>query len=107
MAMHRSSSFKLSSEAQDDLIKIRHYTLSQWGSEQSKTYLLALQHIFELLSEAPKMGRKRADLADTVFSFPHASHVIYYEHQIECILVIAVLHKSRVPNVHLESRGVD
>ncbi len=101
------ANYRLTSDAREDLINIRHYTLTQWGSHQSEKYLSELQHTIQLLSEAPEMGKKRPDISANTFSFPHASHVIYYLMHDEFLLVFAVLHKSMVPNNHLESRAVD
>ncbi len=98
--------FRLSSDAQTDLINIRHYTLKNWGSEQSEKYLTELQQTIELLAASPKMGKKRADISTEDLSFPYASHVIYYALQSDCLLVFAVLHKSMVPNNHLDGRHV-
>ena len=96
--------YKLTKDAQEDLIKIRQYTVTQWGRTQSKLYLSELQHTISLLSEAPEMGKKRPDVSVDAYSFPHASHVIYYVLHNHHLLVFAVLHKSMVPNNHLEDR---
>ncbi|PHS26343.1 MAG: plasmid stabilization protein [Methylophaga sp.] len=96
--------FRLSSDAQTDLINIRHYTLKNWGSEQSEKYLTELQQTIELLASSPEMGKKRVDVSNDTLSFPHASHVIYYSVQNDHLLVFAVLHKSMVPNNHLKNR---
>ncbi|MBL1321203.1 MAG: type II toxin-antitoxin system RelE/ParE family toxin [Methylophaga sp.] len=98
------ATFRLSSDAQTDLINIRHYTLKNWGSEHSKKYLSELQQTIELLSDSPEMGKKRTNVSIDTLSFPHASHVIYYVLQNDCLLVFAVLHKSMVPNNHLANR---
>lgn len=94
------ATFRLSSDAQTDLINIRHYTLKKWGVEQSRKYLSGLQQTIELLLDPQEMGKKRTD----TLSFPHASHVVYYGLQSDFLLVFAVLHKSMVPNNHLENR---
>lgn len=99
--------YKLTKDAQADLIQIRHYTLSQWGNKQSKLYLLELQQIITLLSEAPEMGKKRPDVSKDAFSFPHGSHVFYYVLHTDYLLVFAILHKAMVPNNHLENRSID
>ena len=97
-------SYRLTPDAQSDLIKIRRYTLTGWGSSQSKKYLSKLRQTIRLLSKTPKLGKQRPDITAGVFSFPHASHVIYcviHEHQ---LVVFGVLHKRMVPLNHLENR---
>ena len=96
--------YKLTKDAQADLIHIRQYTLSQWGSKQSKIYLSELHQTIILLSESPEIGKKRLDVSTSTYSFPYASHIIYYELQHEHLLVFSVLHKSMVPNNHLANR---
>ncbi len=96
--------FRLSLDAQADLMNIRQYTLENWGSKQSEKYLIELQQTIELLASSPDMGKKRLDISINTLSFPHASHVIYYCVENNYLLVFAVLHKSRVPNTHLENR---
>ena len=69
--------YRLTSNAQSDLIEIRRYTLTQWGSLQSKKYLSELRQAIALLSDRPAIGKLRPDLSQGVFSLLHTSHVIY------------------------------
>ena len=96
--------FRLTRDAKADLIKIRHYTIKQWGIKQSQKYLSDLRQTIELLAETPALGRSRQDVGSEVFSFPHASHVIYYFAHKQKIVVFGVLHKSMVPQNHLTDR---
>lgn len=96
--------YRFTADAQSDLIKIRRYTLKQWGSVQSKKYLSELRQTIGLLSETPTIGKQRSDISSDVFSFPHVSHVIYYMLHKKQLLVFGVLHKSMVPGIHLDER---
>ena len=97
-------SYRFTAEAQSDLIKIRGYTLKQWGGKQSKKYLSELRQTIRLLSETPAIGKQRSDISSDVFSFRHVSHVIYYMLHKNQLVVFGVLHKGMVPNIHLEYR---
>ncbi len=97
-------SYRLTSDAQSDLIEIRRYTLTQWGVSQSKKYLSELRQTINLLSDAPALGKQRSDIAVDIFSFPHASHIIYYVMDKHQLVVFGVLHKRMVPLNHLENR---
>ena len=99
--------YRFTPDAQSDLVEIRRFTLAQWGSEQSKKYLSELRQVIRLLSETPKMGRQRPKLGLDVFSFPHSSHVIYYQYSVKQLVVFAVLHKSMVPGSHLDDREIN
>ena len=102
--MTNARNYRLTPDAQSDLIEIHRYTLVQWGSVQSKKYLSELRQIMSLLSETPKMGTQRLELGAEIFSFPHSRHVIYYQCHGKPLIVFGILHKSMVPMVHLEDR---
>ena len=104
--MTNAHDYRLTIDAQSDLIEIRSFTLAHWGRKQSEKYLSDLRQIIRILSEAPKMGKQRPKLGLEVFSFPHASHVIYYQVRGKQLVVFAVLHKSMVPIAHLEAREI-
>ena len=98
--------YRLTPDAQFDLIDIRRYTLKQWGSSQSKHYLSALQKTIRLLAETPSLGKKRLEIGARVLSFPHVSHIIYYVMHERQLVVFGVLHKRMVPMNHLVERNV-
>jgi len=102
--MTNARPYRLTPDAQSDLIEIRRYTLVEWGSEQSKKYLSELRQIMSLLSETPRMGTQRSELSVETFSFPHSRHVIYYQCSGKQIIVFGILHKSMLPMAHLEDR---
>ncbi|WP_247146749.1 type II toxin-antitoxin system RelE/ParE family toxin [Escherichia coli] len=98
--------YHLTPDAQSDLIGIHRFTLAQWGTTQSKTYLSGLRQTIQLLAETPTLGKNRPEVRMNVFSFPYSSHVIYYiqhEHQ---FVVFGILHKSMVPLAHLAEREI-
>jgi toxin ParE1/3/4 len=74
----RITSYRLTPDAQADLIEIRRCTLEQWGEIQSKKYLFELRQTIRLLSETPAIGKQRPDIGSDIYSFPGASHIIYY-----------------------------
>lgn len=98
------TAYRLTPDAQTDLIEIRRYTLKQWGAEQSKKYLLELRQTIRVLSETPTLGKQRHEVGVDVFSFPYVSHVIYYIVNKQQIVIFGVLHKSMLPLIHLENR---
>ena len=99
--------YRLTPDAQSDLLEIHRYSLAQWGSRQSEKYLKELRQLIRLLSASPGMGKARPDLGTNVLGFSHSSHVIYYQLHHEQIVIFAVLHKSMVPESHLENRKAD
>lgn len=98
--------YRLTPDAQSDLIEIRRFTLQQWGQAQSQKYLSELRKTIRLLSDTPSLGKSRPEVGANVLSFPHVSHVIYYVVHEQRLVVFGVLHKRMVPVNHLIGREV-
>ena len=97
--------YQLTGEAQSDIREIRDYTIRNWGIQQSTDYLTRLRQVLTNLAEMPGIGQHRAeDLGAGVYSFPYVSHMVYYSTANTGIIVLAVLHQSRVPANHLTPR---
>lgn len=99
-------SYRLTPDAQSDLIGIRQHTVKQWGVAQSRKYLSELRQTIRLLAESPSVGTARPEVGPEILSFPHVSHVIYYVLHERQIIVFGVLHKRMVPLGHLAEREV-
>lgn len=96
--------YRLTPDAQSDLIEIRRVTVKQWGVAQSQKYTSALRQTIRLLAETPAMGKFRPDVGSNVLSFLHVSHVIYYAVHKQQLVVFGILHKRMVPFNHLTGR---
>lgn len=99
--------YRITPDAQADLLEIRQYTTQQWGIVQARKYLSELRRMMCLLAEAPSLGKSRPEVATKVLSFPHVSHVVYYIVHEQQIVIFAVLHKQMVPMKHLIARRSD
>jgi toxin ParE1/3/4 len=100
------ATYRLTPDAQSDLIEIRRYTVQQWGPAQSQKYLSDLRKTIRLLAETPSLGKSRPEVETDVLSFPHVSHVIYYMVHEQQLVIFGVLHKRMVPFNHLVEREV-
>ncbi len=98
--------YRLTPDAQADLVEIRRFTLIRWGVEQSRKYLAELRQSMRLLSATPTLGKNRPEIGPCVHSFPHGSHVIYYLIHENQLVVFGVLHKQMVPDRHLDQRSM-
>ena len=96
--------YRLTKDAGRDLSAIREFTIRQWGEKQSRKYIVELRKTLTLLSDNPLIGSRRSDIGEGIYSFPHASHVIYYLLEKKYLIVTGVLHSSMVPANHLEGR---
>jgi len=89
------SSFKLSTKAKSDLLKLARYTQLTWGTTQRNNYLKILDNIFQLLANEPNLGVNCDHIREGYSKYPQVSHVIYYkEHKTHQILIVRILHKS-------------
>ncbi len=103
--MISKAKYRFTPEAQEDLINIHQYTSIQWGKDQSKKYLSEMRQTIKALSVTPEIGKQREEIGINIFSFPHASHVIYYTLCNQQMVIFAVLHKRMVPFSHLHNRN--
>ena len=95
------SHFRLTKQAQTDLINIRKFTVAEWGEAQSNKYLSGLSNTIELLAQSPKLGKHRPDVSNETFSHPYNSHAIYYLIHNKTIVIFGILHQKMVPTNHL------
>lgn len=100
------SNYRLTPDAQSELIDIRHFTLKQWGEVQSQKYLSELQQTLRLLATTPSLAKPRPDVGEEVLSFPYVSHVIYCMVHEQQLVVFGILHKRMVPTNHLDGREI-
>lgn len=98
--------YRLTPDAQSDLIDIRRYTIEQWAKAQAQKYLSELRQAIRLLAETPSLGKSRTDVGEDILSFPHVSHVLYYLVHEGQLVVFGVLHKRMVPVHHFDGREV-
>ncbi len=86
--------FTLSSEANADLLEIWVY-IAERSIESADRMVDSIREKCQLLADSPAMGRKRAELAEGLRSFPVGHYVIYYRQTDDGILVVRVLHGAR------------
>ncbi len=91
----------LSERAAQDLIDIYLYTLEKHGASQAEAYSSDLEHTLSLLAENPKMGRVDQRLRGEVRRHEHDSHIIVFEESASGVLVLAVLERHMVPELHV------
>lgn len=95
------SSYRLTRQAEDDLIDIFLYSIEQFGPQQAARYKEELKSCFALLATRPRMGRPAATIAEGVRRHEHRSHVILYELQDDLVLILAVIHASSIRRLEI------
>lgn len=97
---------QLTTDAKQDLVEIRRFTVKKWGEAQSRKYIDELLQVFRLIAASPSIGKSCPDVGLGISRYPHASHVIYYAILNEGPVVFGVLHKRMVPATHLADRQI-
>lgn len=95
------TSYGLTQRARSDLFEIFLYGYEQFGVRQAEAYADGLDHVFRLLAENPRMGRKAEAIAPGVRRHEHGSHVILYEATDTGVLILAVVHSRSVRRLSL------
>ena len=95
--------YSLSAKAADDLDGIYEYTILNFGIEQAQAYLSGLQERFQILSEAPRLGRSAEKLAPKLRRYEYQSHVIFYVPEGKGVHIVRILHESMDVARHLQT----
>ncbi len=96
--------YYLTSDAQQDIIFIRRYTLKQWGITQSAKYIQKLRETLILLTKYPNLGKPIYDLPKKVYGYPCQKHIIYYFFHQQKLFIFAILHQYTSALPHLMNR---
>jgi toxin ParE1/3/4 len=92
--------YSFTPEALEALNNIVLYTLAKWGKPQARNYVDGLNLLASRLAETPQLGRPRSELHQSLFSFPYASHILYYILNVKGITILRVLHKNMDTTKH-------
>lgn len=82
--------YKLTLEAQRDLQGIARYTKRQWGKKQRDQYIGRLKLRIEWLAENPRLGKRRFEIFDGLYSFPEGEHLIFYRTLADRIDIVGI-----------------
>jgi len=94
-------SFRLTREAEADIVDIYRYSVENFGEAQADTYHDGLSDCFRLLADTPLIGRDYGFLRPGLRRYEHASHSVYYRLADTGILILRVLHRRMDPARHL------
>lgn len=94
------SGYRLSAKASADLKAIYLYGEEQFGRVQAVTYARGMEAKLTLLAGRPGIGRARPEVDPLTRSFPHESHIIYYETHQDGTFVLRILHGTQDPARH-------
>lgn len=89
------STYRLSKDADRDLLVIHQYTEEIFGEDQASVYINGLFGTLKLLAEKPGMARKRPDIRPNIRSFSYKSHIILFVELSKGIGIARILHGSQ------------
>lgn len=95
--------YKLTPEAENDLIEIYVYGFQKFGEMQAEKYFSELEGCFQILSEKPLISRERTEFTPSVRIHHHGRHLVIYIIQNNQVLIVRVLHDSMDLQQHLSS----
>jgi toxin ParE1/3/4 len=85
--------FRLSVEAEEDLVSIAEHGVRNFGSFVAKRYHDELFAVLELIAANPRMARERQEIFPPVRIHPFKAHlVVYWIFDDGSILVIRIRH---------------
>lgn len=86
-------SFRLSFEAEEDIIAIAQESVRLFGSAQAGRYHDGLFSVFELIAANPQMTRERHEIAPPVRIYPFKAHLVIYRiEESEIVFIVRVRH---------------
>ncbi len=88
--------YRLTKDADDDLLKIFLYGFELFGRAQAEEYRDSLNRCFQLLAENPRLGRNADELAPGARRHEHTRHVIFYDEQPYGVLITAIIHERSI-----------
>jgi len=74
-----TKTFKLRPKAESDLVDIYHYSLNEWGSARTDSYLRDLSNAFQQLADNHALGRDYSHVRPDLRAYSVLSHVIFYK----------------------------
>ncbi len=83
-----------SDQAEKDLEEILDY-LEEKSTSAAEKLQVSLEERFRLLSEIPKMGNPREDLAPGLRSIVVGHYVVFYQETEQAVEIVRILHGKR------------
>ncbi len=95
------ASFRLTRDAERDVIDIYLYSVEQFGAPRADQYLAEMQERFAQLATHPHTGEDVSAIYPNARRALYISHVLYYREDQDGILILRILHKRMDPARHL------
>ena len=104
--MPRINHYVLSDIAEVDISDIYDYTLEAHGDRQAAAYLTGLDESFRSIVEQPRLGKRRPEIRNGLYSVLYEKHTIFYRLQDDFVRIVRVLHSRRDMPRHFEGNAL-
>lgn len=84
--------YRLTREAEADVIDIAEIGIRTWAIRQAQTYHNGLFDLFDLIASTPEMARERSELSPPVRVQRYRAHLVMYLIQDGGVLIVRVRH---------------
>ncbi|MEO9341144.1 type II toxin-antitoxin system RelE/ParE family toxin [Mesorhizobium sp. SB112] len=85
--------FRLSVEAEEDVIAIAEQGVQMFGPAQARWYHDELFAVFDIIAVNPRMAREREEISPPVRIHPFKAHLVVYRiEENEAVLVVRIRH---------------
>lgn len=98
---------RLHPEVRADLKDIRRFTTDRWDEEQADKFISDIDETIRHLARVDKPLRSERECEDLwpgLSKHKHSSYMIYFVRTDATFKVIAILHETRLPELHLPHR---
>lgn len=96
-----TNSYKLTEDAERDVIDIYLFTLEHFGLTQAEKYSAEIFARFGAIGKTPSLGRDYSAIYPGTYRINQGSHAVYYRRNDDSILILRILHQSMDPARHL------
>jgi toxin ParE1/3/4 len=93
--------YRLSNEADADLVSIFQFSIERFGATQAENYLISLEKHLAYLLKNPRSGRLQKDIQHKLRSSVFNSHIVFYQIRRDYLFIVRILHHSRDISKHL------
>lgn len=84
--------YRLTREAEADIIEIAEQGLNRWGLCQAQSYHNGLFEVFDLIASTPAMARQRTELTPPVRVQRYKAHLVIYLFDDVDVMIVRVRH---------------
>ena len=96
--------YRLTRQADDNLIQIYLQGAEQFGIRQADRYTSGLERSCSPLAGHPRMGCPADEIRAGLRRHEHAAHVVFYRETGDGVLIVAILHRRMLTDLDADEQ---